>query len=320
MSQISRSAQGDIKMQCPICLEDIATLVDSPEGLAGADCVRCGHFYYDAPVEQALKKETKHKRALIASWVWEQNRNGAIPRMAKADLPSLLSMRPLPFMEKTKRLLIHYTDQSGQYWQKIEWNGPKVCSMLATFDQNDVIFVLDFLRENGWVKQKEGSNDNYVTSNGFLKAEEWKQSAVESAQGFVAMWINKETDDAWSRGLMKGVVDAGYKALRIDKKEHANKICDEIISEIRRSRFLVADYTGHRGGVYYEAGFAAGRGIPVILTCEKNQMDDLHFDIRQYNCIDWQTPEELAARLKVRIEAVIGDGPLKKHVRGQARK
>ena len=40
-------------------------------------------------------------------------------------------------------------------------------------------------------------------------------------------------------------------------------------------------------------------------------MSDLHFDIRQYNCIDWETPDELARRLKVRIEAVIGDGPLK---------
>ncbi len=54
----------------------------------------------------------------------------------------------------------------------------------------------------------------------------------------------------WKDGLEKGISAAGYKPLRIDTKEHANKICDEIISEIRRSRFLVADYTGHRGGVY----------------------------------------------------------------------
>jgi nucleoside 2-deoxyribosyltransferase len=99
--------------------------------------------------------------------------------------------------------------------------------------------------------------------------------------------------------------------LRIDQKEHANKICDEIIAEIRRSRFVVADYTGHRGGVYYEAGFATGRGLHVILTCRKNDMDKLHFDIRQYNCIDWQSPEQLAQRLQVRIEALLGDGPLK---------
>jgi hypothetical protein len=33
-------------------------------------------------------------------------------------------------------------------------------------------------------------------------------------------------------------------ARRISEKEHIKKICDEIVFEIRRSRFLVADFTG----------------------------------------------------------------------------
>ena len=36
----------------------------------------------------------------------------------------------------------------------------------------------------------------------------------------------------------------------------------------------------------------------MILTCRKNEIEKLHFDIRQYNCIDWETPAELARRLK----------------------
>ncbi len=96
--------------------------------------------------------------------------------------------------------------------------------------------------------------------------------------------------------------------MRIDNKEHTNKICDEIIAEIRRSRFVVAEFTGQRNGVYYEAGFAAGLGIPVICTCREDNIADLHFDIRQYNCIDWKTPEELFERLRNRILAVIGEG------------
>lgn len=71
---------------------------------------------------------------------------------------------------------------------------------------------------------------------------------------------------------------------------------------------MVADFTGHRGGVYFESGFAQGLGIPVIWTCRKDHMKDLHFDIRQYNCIDWETAEELRARLGYRIKALIGEG------------
>jgi len=93
--------------------------------------------------------------------------------------------------------------------------------------------------------------------------------------------------------------------------EHINKIDDEIISQIRRSKFLVADFTGHRGGVYFEAGFAMGLGISVFWTCRQDDIKNLHFDIRQYNSIDWTDPADIAARLRRRIEAVIGPGPIK---------
>jgi hypothetical protein len=62
--------------------------------------------------------------------------------------------------------------------------------------------------------------------------------------------FNVELNPAWDLVFRPGIARAGYFAFRIDQKEHANKICDEIIAKIRRSRFVVADYTGHRGGVY----------------------------------------------------------------------
>ena len=99
----------------------------------------------------------------------------------------------------------------------------------------------------------------------------------------------------------------------LTEKEHTNKIEDEIIAEIRRSRFIVADFTqgdsGPRGGVYYEAGFAHGLGLPVIFTCKEGDKDELHFDTNHYNHIVWTTPEDLREKLKNRIRAVIGEGP-----------
>ena len=89
-----------------------------------------------------------------------------------------------------------------------------------------------------------------------------KQENVNTSQGFVAMWFDDSMTEAYEKGIQPAIEDAGYKAMRIDQKEHANKIDDEIIAEIRRSRFIVADFShggdGARGGVYYEAGFAHG--------------------------------------------------------------
>ena len=136
---------------------------------------------------------------------------------------------------------------------------------------------------------------------------------VKSEQAFIAMWFDKEMDDAFKQGLKAGVEQAGYTAHRIDMKPHNNKIDDEIIAEIRRSRFLVADFThgtdGPRGGVYYEAGFAHVLGIPVIFTCHEDKLDEVHFDTRQYNHIVWKTHKDLREQLTHRICATIGDGP-----------
>ncbi|MCW5608337.1 MAG: hypothetical protein KIT26_09815 [Nitrosomonas sp.] len=104
--------------------------------------------------------------------------------------------------------------------------------------------------------------------------------------------------------------------MRIDQKNHNNKIDDEIIAEIKRSRFVVADFTqgdsGARGGVYYEAGFAHGLNMPVIFTCRADALNNVHFDTRQYNHIVWENIDALRNQLAQRISATIGDGPKRK--------
>ena len=102
---------------------------------------------------------------------------------------------------------------------------------------------------------------------------------------------------------------AGYRPVRIDKQEHIDRIDDRILAEIRRSLFVVVDLTLHRQNVYYEAGFAEGIGKKVIFTCHADTASDRHFDIRQFNCLDWKAPEELRRRLEDRLCAVLGDGP-----------
>ena len=127
------------------------------------------------------------------------------------------------------------------------------------------------------------------------------------------MWFHESTDPAYSQSIAPAIRSAGYRPLRIDQKEHLNKIEDEIVAEIRRSRFIVADFTqgddGARGGVYYEAGFAKGLGLPVILTCRAESFHRVHFDTNHYNHIVWDSHEDLRARLKNRILAVVGEGP-----------
>jgi nucleoside 2-deoxyribosyltransferase len=84
------------------------------------------------------------------------------------------------------------------------------------------------------------------------------------------MWLTNEMKTVYENGLEPGIRNAGFSPMLISNKEHANKIDDEIIAEIPRSAFLVADFTGHRQNVYFETGFAIGLARQVVWTCRKD--------------------------------------------------
>ena len=153
----------------------------------------------------------------------------------------------------------------------------------------------------------QNNHDYQVSPKGLLYLEGRREGP--SSVGFCAMWFSPEVHALWEEVISPAVTAAGYAPLRIDEQPHNGKIDDAIMAAIRAARLVVSDFTGSRGGVYYEAGFTHGLGLPVIFMCREG--DELHFDVRQYNCIFWK-PDELAEareRLKNRILATLGQGP-----------
>ena len=119
---------------------------------------------------------------------------------------------------------------------------------------------------------------------------------------FVAMWFDDSMKKA-RESIEKVISDCEYKPMLIDIKEHNNQIVPEIFKEIDDSTFVVADLTGHRGGVYYEAGYAMAKGKQVILCCKDGETT--HFDVAQINTIYWKDEDDLYERLIKRIKATI---------------
>ena len=215
-------------------------------------------------------------------------------------------------------------DGSLNHYRIMAWSE---CTKSNFFDE--VEFLLGYIEERGWIKYNSGNEHCVLTVEGYARLADLEKVATDSSQAFVAMWFDDSMKYAYENGIEPGIRDAGYKALPINKKDHINKIDDEIIAEIRRSRFVVADFTyrdfeacmdeeerkkaGARGGVYYEAGFAHGLNIPVIFTCRKDVLEKIHFDTRQYNHIAWEPDklEEFRKALANRIAKTIGDGPNK---------
>lgn len=182
---------------------------------------------------------------------------------------------------------------------------------------NDWDELCKYAAKKGWLGSSiSGSvHPGTISLSGRIHVEEQLRDLGRGRQAFVAMWFDPCMKKAYSRGIKPAIRDVGYEPVRIDRKEFLGKVDDEIVAELRKSRFVVADFTtskksGARGGVYYEAGFASGLGIDVIYTCRKDRMKAVHFDTNHFNHITWKKPKDLREQLRNRIAATLGRGPL----------
>lgn len=273
-----------------------------------------------------LPKLSQENKALLTSWLIAQRKSGFSAPLITSDTLDLIRSQPrLKFSERIVCVL-QALDESikkvGDYLRVMQDGDDEVSNrIMAVAECQDGVEMTSLIYMMGDmglldVNKTIGAPSLRPTARGWQKIEELGLRETDSAQAFVAMWFSDSTTNAYEKGIRPAIEEVGYKPLRIDAKHHINKIDDEIIAEIRRSRFLVADFTCEpekvRGGVYFEAGFAKGLNIPVFWTCKDTSLSDLHFDTRQYAHIAWKDEADLRKQLKDRIGAVLGDGPLKR--------
>lgn len=127
----------------------------------------------------------------------------------------------------------------------------------------------------------------------------------ETKTVFIAMSFDEEM--VRTRELISKVVkESGYIPMIIDLKEHNNQIIPEVFFEIKNSRFVIADLTQQKTGVYYEAGYASALEKKIIYSCRSNNFEEIHFDVAQQNIIKWDDEKQLGEKLEKRIKATIG--------------
>lgn len=314
-------------VDCPICwmkCNDARSI--GTKDVTEYDCPRCG--YYSITGQALINLEnanlSKQDRAKVASYLRERTLRGdsririlsqGHPEK-KFDTPVCTVEEiihehfPHTVSERLDRALKNLHRLSGHLGEAIHLDPDVDGPVLFAEHKDSFDFLVGTLQEAGWVRLDPifGTSGVVLTAQGLDRVAELERNTFskESKQVFVAMWFDSSLDKSWKDGFEKACDAAGgHKALRMDLKEHNQKICDAIIAEIRKSRFLIADFTGHRGGVYFEAGYALGLGIPVIWTCREDELEKTHFDTRQYNHIIWKDEKDLFEKLKRRIEATI---------------
>jgi nucleoside 2-deoxyribosyltransferase len=220
----------------------------------------------------------------------------------------MLNDFPANIGEVQKRVLMVLHKKYPKYGQEI--NEIMTCEYFAE-DADDLIFILETLRDNGFINvniKKIFDDVNFVppitiTENGWIEIEKPIQHDY-SKQVFIAMSFDDTMLSAYL-AIEKAVKECDFIPVRIDRVEHNNEISSEILYEIGKSHFVISDVTGHKNGVYFEAGFAMGQKKPIIWSCRKDDFGKVHFDTRQYNHILWKDEKDLYKKMKDRIMGTI---------------
>lgn len=315
-------------------------------------CLRCGFVHLEREAVEDFDRnifKTKDRNAISITLRNEWERKGRRRSGRKLTFSDLEQIKnqfsPLDPIEKMDNALVNFDKASLYVGSLVKINHSNDYPIYYCDEPSEIVAICRLLLKEGLINAPDAlnpQNNLFITAKGYQRLREIQKPNKTSRQCFVAMWFAPEMNNVYETAIKNAIEfrEEGesvprFEAVKIDNVEHVNDINDEIIGQIRRSRFMVCDLTGYRGGVYFEAGFAYGLGLDVIYTCRKDwakeeilkneasqevtclydgngneipiKKEGVHFDLAHRNRIEWSPDnlEDFKVRLENRIKAVI---------------
>lgn len=304
------------KKPCPICKleeQNVEKEADYGERIS-YKCARCGRF----TITRTAESMAEHRKLgpKLSAWIRERSELGTdIPEVNSNSLTEI--EQSLPDYNPSDKQLFFLRNVA----RKSKYPGDSI-RLVPKFDyplawasaQDELLYYIRYLVERGLLAHTDKeipelgtmSVSVEITADGWDYLAQHEQRAIELSQVFVAMSFSESMKAIWEQAIKPAITEAGYKAYRVDVEPHIDKIDSKIIAEIKNSLFVVAEVTEQKHGVYFEAGYALGKNLPVIWCVRKDDLSSVHFDTRQYNHVVWESPEELKEKLYDIICAIIG--------------
>jgi nucleoside 2-deoxyribosyltransferase len=229
-------------------------------------------------------------------------RNAIIPRAPEEKINSLLCY--LHSLQEFEGAKINWPD--GEDRQDL-------ARRLYFKNEQELVFYVFTLFEKDFITGQNVSTKDggdlmgiKLTYEGLAKVIETNESGSQSNRCFVAMSFSESQSETRS-AIRTAINNCDFDAILIDEQHIDSDVTinDALIAEIKKLKFVVADFSEHKHGVYFEAGFALGLRKPVVYLCTKKDFKNTHFDTNHYPHIIYETLEELTEKLQTKIEAWI---------------
>lgn len=295
---------------CPICSFDPVETQQHPGGRDANyyDCPRCGPFIISRDAEMITRRDTPDP--LVSAWIRERKELGQeLPELMTYTLETIEKNLPKYSPLQKQHLLLRLLERRSEYFGhdvQLKWEVDY--PLVWANNTAELMYLLKGLEERNFISSQSflgGSSRSAILTAGWEYLESHSKSAFTD-RAFVAMSFSENMEPLWENAIKPAIEEAGYKAHRVDKDPHLDRIDAKIIADILDSRFVVADVTEQKKGVYFEAGFALGLKLPVIWSVRQDDLENIHFDTRQYNHIVWNDSDDLKEQLYNLICATIG--------------
>jgi nucleoside 2-deoxyribosyltransferase len=297
---------------CPICKLNDKRIIRDQLGILQlrVKCPRCKEFVILDSV--AFDEPNSRFGPKVSAWIREYNeRSGEVPQITPETLNELQTILPdYSPREKQIKLLRNIERKTGFPGQRVVLNYNDDFPLAWASGYEEFFYYISSLRDRGLfgADMAMGQCDVTITADGWDYLEQLERHIEDRTQAFVAMSFSEDLKSIWEGPIYRAIKKAGYKPYRVDAEPHSDRIDAKIIAEIKNSRFVVADVTEQKLGVYFEAGYAIGLGLPVLWCVREDELEKVHFDTRQYNHIVWETADDLETQLYDFICAIIGKG------------
>jgi hypothetical protein len=306
-----------VQTPCRLCGRPSELLAGSGDDVK-IKCGLCGRYRISGSLAAIIGQSTHAQlRPYLSAHTRQQYEMGPVndevgssPSLNSDNFESIArSHRELPVARKIAMLLEVIHKRTVHPGTNVDFSVEDDYPLLSAAAPAEALYYLRYLSERNLIDGDVRGKRFTITVDGWDRLLPIAPGGIPGTC-FVAMSFDPVLDPIFDEGLRPAIEDdCGFKVLRVDRVEHNDNINDKIIADLRAAQFVVADFTQHRGGVYFEAGFALGLGRVVIWTCKESDFDKAHFDTKPYNHILWTSAADLRQKLTARIRATVSLTP-----------
>ena len=308
-------------IECPVCGAYVVQTAPFLFGVSLKDEI-ASYLYYSKYSKRIPNTENDKNFVFLGEKKIFEKISKTSPYGHYVSEDELHAFYPRTFSDKIDKILLGFAEKSSYFGDIIVLDKRKVRSafFIKCYDSDgsrlpenkvDAQFTMisNYLHSNKFTNDfvlNSGSCEIILQADGWNRIDKLQQEhGKKSNTVFIAMSFAPETQEA-REAIKSAITENGFEPRIMDEIEHNHQIVPEMLYQIREARFIVADFTNHNNGAYYEAGYALGLGKEVIHVCNKARFgEDGHFDIKQINTVLWEEPDDLRTKLSARIKATI---------------